>query len=88
MSTLLIVGLLIFLAYSLSQPSEKKSAKTPGDFIPKGRGEKVTPLDRGNMIRCHNCGCFFSEARVVSKVIEGHILQFCSTNCRENFRYH
>jgi hypothetical protein len=51
------------------------------------RGNTVTPIDRGNMIRCHQCGCFFSEARAVTRVVEGHILHFCTNNCRDNFRY-
>jgi len=51
------------------------------------RSKTVTPIDRGNMIRCHQCGCFFSESRAVTRVVEGHILHFCTDNCRDNFRY-
>lgn len=46
---------------------------------------EVQPVDRGNMLRCHNCSVFFAEARVVNEVIDGHILEFCSTTCRRNF---
>jgi hypothetical protein len=49
---------------------------------PKRDGD---PVDRGNMLRCHNCSVFFAEARVVNEVIDGHILQFCSHTCRRNF---
>jgi len=42
-------------------------------------------IDKGAMIRCHNCSCFFPEGKVVRDVVEGHILEFCSVNCKNNF---
>lgn len=42
-------------------------------------------IDKGSMTRCHNCSCFFPGGEVVHEIIEGHLLEFCSQNCRNNF---
>lgn len=50
---------------------------------PKSPNNEVR--DKGSMLRCHNCSCFFPASRVTNEVVEGHILEFCSENCRYNF---
>lgn len=87
-----LLAFIVFAFYVIgTKPRVKRSAghKTvPFDDLFRGRGQtRVTPIDKGQMLRCHNCGCFFPESRVVTRVIEGHVIEFCSRNCRENFRY-
>lgn len=50
---------------------------------PPGTGHHT--IDKGSMTRCHNCACFFPMGQVVHDIVEGHLLEFCSTRCRENF---
>jgi len=91
MITILFIVFVIAMAYTFSAtgPAMRKNKKTPASGHAGGPRTKVSirPVDKGDMLRCHNCGCFFPESRVVTRVIEGHILQFCTANCRENFRY-
>ena len=42
-------------------------------------------IDKGVMTRCHNCATFFPTGQVIHEVVEGHLLEFCSNNCRRNF---
>ena len=94
-----LILLIVFLGAAYYTFSPKGSGKgrrsfkkDPGSPF-KGRFTKPPPkarnhtIDKGTMLRCHNCGCFFSESRVVNKVVEGHVLEFCTTNCRDNFRF-
>jgi len=37
------------------------------------------------MTRCHNCSAFFPADRVVHDIVQGHLLEFCSKSCRNNF---
>ena len=83
MSTIVFVGLMIWLAYYLSMPVKpKKKSKTKAP--PKQNN--VTPLDRGQMLRCHECSCFFSNQAGVHVIVEGHNLHFCSPGCRDKFK--
>ena len=43
-------------------------------------------IDKGQLTRCHNCFAFFPATRVVHEIIEGHLLEFCSESCRQNFK--
>lgn len=49
---------------------------------PKARHHSI---DKGNLTRCHNCSCFFPMGQVVHDIVEGHLLEFCSSTCRANF---
>ena len=42
-------------------------------------------IDKGALTRCHNCSCFFPMGQVVHEIVEGHLLEFCSQNCRNHF---
>jgi len=89
MTAVLFVFGLIFLAHwMLSKETFELRFKRSRQVPFRSPGRKAgRAVDKGEMLRCHNCGCFFPESRIVTKVIEGHIIEFCSTNCRENFRY-
>ncbi|CAM2005417.1 hypothetical protein [Acanthopleuribacter pedis] len=56
-----------------------------GRFTAPPQSERGETVDKGKMLRCHNCSCFFPATRVTNEVVEGHILEFCSENCRHNF---
>lgn len=57
----------------------------------RGRHEAPPPkprnhtIDKGSMTRCHNCACFFPSVKVVNDVVEGHVLEFCSQDCKRAF---
>ena len=42
-------------------------------------------IDKGSTTRCHNCATFFPMGQVVHEVEQGHLLEFCSVNCRNQF---
>lgn len=69
-------------------PKTGASTRTKQGASSSGKtSTKVLPIDKGDMLRCHHCGCFFPERLVHTKVVEGHILHFCSSNCKDNFKY-
>jgi hypothetical protein len=91
---ILLVVILVALAYMWN--STRPSGRSGGFFKDrsnpfKGRHTKPPPssgkntIDKGTMTRCHNCSCFFPETRVVRELVEGHILEFCSTECKRAF---
>lgn len=90
MTTFAILSVLLIASYfyvnSKPKSASRSQESTFKDWF-KGNQTQVRTIDKGRMTRCHNCGCFFPESRVVTKVIEGHVLEFCTTNCRQNFRY-
>jgi len=69
----------------------KKAFDRSGQNPFQGRYSSAPPRDgnhsinKGSMTRCHNCSSFFPMGRVVHEVVEGHLLEFCSSNCRNNF---
>lgn len=89
-----LVVILMVLTYAVdsekSVPRKPRKPKIPNPFQGRfknqdaGAGRHHT-IDRGELMRCHQCGCFFSPKKVVTTVVEGHILEFCSTNCRNHF---
>lgn len=93
---LLIALVVILIVFTYSVDSEKrgfgakKSSSSADPF--KGRFNKGATshggnhtIDKGQLMRCHQCACFFSPAKVVNAVVEGHLLEFCSDNCRRHF---
>ena len=91
---ILLVVILVALAYMWN--STKPSGKASGFFRDRSnpfKGRHTKPpsngghhtIDKGSMTRCHNCACFFPESRVVREVVEGHILEFCSSECKRGF---
>ncbi len=78
---------------STSAAGDKKRRSFNGRAGDPFRGRHTGPppkstnltIDKGAMIRCHNCSCFFPEQSAVRDVVEGHILEFCSPNCKNNF---
>ncbi len=88
---ILVVVILVALAYmwNTGRPAMKSSFKGENPF--KGRYKPPPPrssnhtIDKGSMTRCHNCSCFFPEGQVIREVVEGHILEFCSENCKHHF---
>ncbi len=91
MTTFAVIGLGLILSYMFINTTPRvrnnKATTTPFGRWFDHKTPKRSPVNQGRMLRCHNCGCFFPESRVISKVIEGHVLEFCTDNCRQNFRY-
>ncbi|QTD49176.1 hypothetical protein [Sulfidibacter corallicola] len=89
------VAFLVAATYIINStnPEKRKYKSFSGGGDNPFRGRYTKPpkrtsnktIDKGSMIRCHNCACFFPETRVVNEVVEGHILEFCSESCRHNF---
>lgn len=89
-----IVVILMVMTYSVdsrrSIPKEKRKPKINNPFQGRFKARDAEPgrhhtIDRGELMRCHQCGTFFSPKKVVKAVVEGHILEFCSENCRNHF---
>lgn len=89
-----VVVLLIVITYSMdSERGESRSQGRSSRRNPfQGRFKNSTDgraghstIDKGQLMRCHQCSSFFPPKRVVSMVIDGHILEFCSENCRNHF---
>ncbi|MCB1043881.1 MAG: hypothetical protein KDC35_13140 [Acidobacteria bacterium] len=87
MTTVMLLLFLLVLSYGYVNSQPRGIGRKSKKWFGVGQAT-VTPIDRGRMSRCHNCGCFVPDQRKFMKVIEGHILEFCSTDCRGNFRYH
>lgn len=90
MSTILFIGVLIALTYALSKPAKKKPSQTNRFRSSSQKGPYVSEnlIDKGSMLRCHNCGVFFPEERAVRSQVQDLELHFCSQNCKANFRVH
>ena len=50
---------------------------------PKASSDHI--INKGAMNRCHNCSAFFPAGNVVHEIVQGHLLEFCSKSCRNNF---
>lgn len=95
MTTLIAVVAILVAAtymYNSGTPIRKKfksfaSSDDPfrGRFTSPPTQPRGETVDKGSMLRCHNCSCFFPATRVTNEIVEGHILEFCSENCRYNF---
>ena len=90
MSTIIFIGVLIAITYALTSSSQKdkpKRTRTPMDeFREAARPASGKLIDKGGMLRCHNCGAFFPESRAVISRVQDLELHFCSQNCKINFR--
>jgi Pyruvate/2-oxoacid:ferredoxin oxidoreductase delta subunit len=68
------------------RPGQKgRPGATTGNHPFSSFGRQAPPIDKGSMIRCHQCGCFFPESRAVTAHAQGHELHFCSENCKRLF---
>jgi len=56
-----------------------------GRFTSPPREASHSIINKGAMTRCHNCSAFFPADRVVHDIVQGHLLEFCSKSCRNNF---
>ncbi len=75
-------------AGSAGQQRRAKVTEERGPFTARSSQQPVSryhTIDKGGMTRCHNCACFFPMSRVVHDIVEGHLLEFCSQDCRRNF---
>lgn len=85
---LALIGVTFFLIASNPKRGNPYRKQSSGASFHSWRAPSSgSALDRGRMIRCHNCGCFFPANHLVTRVIEGNRLHFCSEECRDNFRY-
>jgi len=87
-----LVIILIVFTYAIApeksgmQGQKSKRGNNPFHGRFKARPGQAHPtIDKGSLMRCHNCACFFPPSRVVNAVVEGHVLEFCSENCRNHF---
>ena len=89
-----LVIILVVFTYAISpektgmqgRKSQRSNNPFQGRFKERsGQGRPHTTIDKGSLMRCHNCACFFPPTRVVNAVVEGHVLEFCSENCRNHF---
>lgn len=89
-----IVIILVGITYAMDPEKKaaklrrKQRAKDPfhgrfGNQSTTNRGHHT--IDKGQLVRCHQCACFFSPVKLVNAVVEGHVLEFCSENCRNHF---
>lgn len=93
--SLVVTTILLMAATYFMQPARESPSwlhlfrkKTTNPFQGRHVNQSPSPgkiVNKGAMTRCHNCATFFPEHRVVRDVVEGHILEFCSTNCRNAF---
>jgi len=93
MSTILFIGVLIAITYALTSSSKAEKPKKKktmfenfGSSTQSSSGQRSLPVDKGEMLRCHNCGAFFPESRAVRTEVQDLELHFCSQNCKVNFR--
>lgn len=92
----MIVLVTLMMVITYAWPPARRSQNTAGggrssESPFRGRHRTAPPkkgnhtIDKGSMTRCHNCSCFFPMGQVVHDIVEGHLLEFCSTQCRTNF---
>lgn len=88
---ILFTGVLIAMTLVWRPRAVRRRPATAGSANPfQGRftnppRSNGAPADRGAMTRCHNCGTFFPGHQVVHDIVQGHLLEFCSQKCRDNF---
>ena len=89
-----LVIILVVFTYAISpeksgmhgRKRQRSNDPFQGRFQERATQARPNPtIDKGSLMRCHNCACFFPPNRVVNVVVEGHMLEFCSENCRHNF---
>ncbi|MDJ0839789.1 MAG: hypothetical protein QNK37_24955 [Acidobacteriota bacterium] len=87
-----LVGITLAWRPANGRPRGKRKVFSKGSANPfQGRFHKPPPkpanhtIDKGSMTRCHNCATYFPMGQVVHEVVEGHLLEFCSVNCRNSF---
>ncbi|PIE03303.1 MAG: hypothetical protein CSA81_02760 [Acidobacteria bacterium] len=91
MTTIIFIAVLIAITYALSStPQTKKKKKTASFGGRQKRWSSSTrpalPVDKGQMLRCHNCGAFFPESRAIRSQVHDLELHFCSQNCKAHFK--
>ncbi len=87
-ATMMIATYLWKPAGAASQQRRAKISEGRGPFASRGSQQPASlhsSIDKGGMTRCHNCSCFFPSSRVVHDIVQGHLLEFCSQDCRRNF---
>jgi len=93
MNTLIFIVVLIAITYALTSkpkkeiPRKKAGSPKSGPFQNTGSSASSGPLiDKGDMLRCHNCGAFFPSGRAVRSQVQDVELHFCSQNCKVHFK--